>query len=189
MFTRRAFMMSAAGAAATTSLLSGPAGAAWQLPPEFRPQLVPVRADFGLNPGEIHIVQSEHMLYFVLPNGQAIRYGVAVGDDGRRFKGSASVGRKVEWPSWTPTQNMIRREPQLYAQYAGGVPGGPDNPLGARALYLYRGNRDTLYRIHGTPQPWSIGRSVSSGCIRMVNEHVMDLYQRAPIGAKVTTYP
>ncbi|MGB7432438.1 MAG: L,D-transpeptidase, partial [Ahrensia sp.] len=99
--------------------------------------------------------------------------------------GSATIARKAKWPSWTPTQNMIRREPGKYAKHAGGVPGGPNNPLGARAPYLSKGTRDTYYRIHGTTQPWTIGQSVSNGCIRMINDHVADLYDRVPIGARV----
>ena len=117
--------------------------------------------------------------------GKARRYGVGVGKAGLAFKGSAEIKRKAEWPSWTPTANMIKREPQKYKRYAKGVPGGPDNPLGARALYLYKGGRDTYYRIHGTTQPNSIGRSVSNGCIRMINDHVIDLYNRVPLGTKV----
>jgi lipoprotein-anchoring transpeptidase ErfK/SrfK len=95
-----------------------------------------------------------------------------------------SVGRKAEWPTWTPPAEMIERDPRL-AEFANGMPGGPDNPLGARSMYLYEGGRDTIYRIHGTSEPWSIGLSVSSGCIRMVNEDAIDLYERVEIGAKV----
>ncbi|MFQ6551157.1 L,D-transpeptidase [Aestuariibius insulae] len=188
MLTRRSFLSGTAAAAAATFVLPRSAEAAWELPDPYRAQIVPVRDDFGLRPGEIHVVQSEFFLYLILPGNRALRYGVAVGDDGRRFKGSAVIQRKAQWPSWTPTSNMIRREPERYAQYKAGMPGGPDNPLGARALYLYRNGRDTMYRIHGTPQPWSIGQAVSSGCIRMLNEHVADLYMRVPVGTRVTTY-
>ncbi|MBA3911215.1 MAG: hypothetical protein C0524_15420, partial [Rhodobacter sp.] len=94
--------------------------------------------------------------------------------------------RKAEWPSWRPTNDMIRRNPERYAQFAGGVPGGPRNPLGARALYLYKDGIDTYYRIHGTTEPWSIGKSVSNGCIRMLNEHVIQLYEQVPVGTPVT---
>jgi len=97
-----------------------------------------------------------------------------------------TIRRKVEWPSWTPTQNMIRLEPELYGPYRNGLPGGhPRNPMGARALYLYEGSRDTYYRIHGTPQPWAIGRSYSSGCVRLVNEHVEELYAQVPLETQV----
>ena len=130
--------------------------------------------------GTIVVNTYERYLYHVEGGGRATRYGVAVGEEGLTLKGEASVGRKAEWPSWTPTASMIRRKPHL-AQYAGGVEGGPNNPLGARALYIGA----TLYRIHGTNEPWTIGGNVSSGCIRMVNEDVIDLYSRAKIGAKV----
>ncbi len=97
----------------------------------------------------------------------------------------AKIGRKEKWPRWMPTKNMIRRQPEKYARYADGVAGGARNPLGARALYLYRNGRDTYYRIHGTNEPWTIGRAVSNGCIRMINAHVVDLYARVPVGARV----
>jgi lipoprotein-anchoring transpeptidase ErfK/SrfK len=135
-------------------------------------------------PGTIIIDTGARALHYVLGDGQAIRYGVAVGKEGFEWAGIAKIGRKVEWPKWTPPGDMIVRRPEL-AQYADGMPGGPDNPLGARAMYLYAQGRDTLYRIHGTNEPQSIGHAASSGCIRMLNEEVIDLYQRAPIGTKV----
>lgn len=150
---------------------------------KWTPQSVSYRSKYSA--GTIVVDPRNHFLYLVLNSRKARRYGVGVGKAGLAFKGSATINRKAEWPSWTPTQNMIRREPAKYAKYAGGVPGGPGNPLGARALYLYKGSRDTYYRIHGTTQPSSIGRSVSNGCIRMVNSHVIDLYERVPIGARV----
>ncbi len=122
--------------------------------------------------------------YYVLGNGRAIRYGVGVGRAGLALAGSAYVGRKAEWPTWTPTLNMQRREAR-YRKLAGGMPGGPNNPLGARAMYLYRGGNDTHFRIHGTNQPESIGLAMSSGCIRMMNHDVIDLYERVKVGAKV----
>ncbi|MEM6463534.1 MAG: L,D-transpeptidase [Pseudomonadota bacterium] len=139
----------------------------------------------GYQPGTIVVDPRNHFLYLVTSPYRARRYGVGVGRAGLRFKGAASIERKAKWPSWRPTDNMIRREPRKYARYANGVPGGPNNPLGARALYLYRGGRDTYYRIHGTTQPDTIGRSVSNGCIRMVNDHVIDLYERVPLGTRV----
>ena len=148
----------------------------------FKPQRVRFR---GYKPGTIVVDPRNHYLYLVETRFTARRYGVGVGRAGLAFKGSAKIGRKAEWPSWTPTKNMIRRNPKRYARYAKGVPGGPGNPLGSRALYLYKGNRDTYYRIHGTTQPSSIGRSVSNGCIRMINSHVEDLYERVPVGARV----
>ncbi|MBP2560584.1 lipoprotein-anchoring transpeptidase ErfK/SrfK [Neorhizobium galegae] len=122
--------------------------------------------------------------YFILGNGRAIRYGVGVGRAGLALAGNAYVGRKAEWPTWTPTQNMQNREAR-YRKLAGGMPGGPNNPLGARAMYLYRGGGDTHFRIHGTNQPESIGLAMSSGCIRMMNHDVIDLYSRVNVGAKV----
>ena len=111
-----------------------------------------------------------------------------MGAAGRTFTGQAHVGRKAEWPSWMPTADMIRAEPAVYGPFRGGLPGGHAmNPLGARALYLYQGGRDTMFRIHGTPQPWTMGQSFSSGCIRLVNEHAVDLYDRVEVGALVTS--
>ncbi len=125
----------------------------------------------------------ERRLYYVLGDGRAIRYGIGVGREGLALRGNATIGRKAEWPGWTPTANMMRRDPRN-RKYAGGVPGGPNNPLGARALYLYRDGRDTMFRIHGTNQPGTIGKAVSSGCIRMLNHDVIDLYERAPPGTR-----
>jgi lipoprotein-anchoring transpeptidase ErfK/SrfK len=134
--------------------------------------------------GSIVVDTSERFLYFVEGDGRATRYGVGVGEEGLTLKGRATVGRKAEWPSWTPTAAMLKRKPRLL-QYAGGVPGGPDNPLGARALYLYRGAQDTKFRVHGTNEPWTIGHAVSNGCIRMFNDDVIELYERAPLGTPV----
>ena len=187
MTTRRELLTRSAAAA---TLLAAPAvlraAPAYQVPDRFTPKRVRVKTNFPA--GELHVVTGRHFLYWTLGDGEALRYGVAVGAAGLNFRGTAEVARKVEWPSWTPTPEMIAREPEKYEKHAGGMEGGPNNPLGARALYLYRNGRDTAYRIHGTPQPWSIGRSVSSGCIRMVNEHVIDLYERVPMGTKVTVY-
>jgi lipoprotein-anchoring transpeptidase ErfK/SrfK len=135
-------------------------------------------------PGTIVVSVSERYLYAVEENGKATRYGVAVGEEGLTFKGKATIGNKAEWPGWTPTASMIKRKPRL-AQYANGVPGGENNPLGARALYLYQGGRDTLFRLHGTNEPWLIGSAVSNGCIRLTNDDIIDLYDRTPVGTKV----
>jgi lipoprotein-anchoring transpeptidase ErfK/SrfK len=135
-------------------------------------------------PGTIVVNVGERYLYYVESEGRATRYGVAVGQEGLSFKGEAKIGRKAEWPSWKPTEDMMERKPRLM-QYADGIPGGPLNPLGAAALYLYQDGRDTLFRVHGTNAPWSIGHAVSNGCIRMTNANIMDLYGRAPVGAKV----
>jgi lipoprotein-anchoring transpeptidase ErfK/SrfK len=134
----------------------------------------------GEPPGTIVVETKQRQLYLVLPDRKAIRYGVTVGDEAFGWTGTARVARTAEWPSWTPPAEMRQRQPHLRA-----MNGGPTNPLGARALYLYEGNRDTLYRIHGTNEPELIGRAVSSGCIRMLNIDVVDLYNRVPTGARV----
>jgi lipoprotein-anchoring transpeptidase ErfK/SrfK len=186
MFPRRTFIATALAGLAAPQVLSAADGDAFKIDKKFLPKVVKVRSQFV--PGTIHVELNRHYIYYILEPERAIRYGVAIGEEGRNLSGSAYVGRKAEWPSWTPTANMIRREPEVYAKWAGGLPGGPDNPLGARALYLYRNGRDTRYRIHGTPQPWTIGRSVSSGCIRMTNEAVVDLYARVATGTTVTIH-
>ena len=127
----------------------------YEIPERYRARVVQVAP--GLVPYEIHIVPQSFHLFFILPGDAAIRYGVAVGQEGLGWRGQASIGRKVEWPSWRPTDEMIERNPDRYAKYADGMPGGPDNPLGARALYLFQGERDTAIRIHGTTEPASIG--------------------------------
>jgi lipoprotein-anchoring transpeptidase ErfK/SrfK len=137
-------------------------------------------------PGTVVIDTAARYLYLVREGGRAIRYGIGVGKEGMAWSGRAHVGRKATWPRWTPTAAMIKREPERNAPWAGGMPGGLKNPLGARALYLYDGSgRDMMYRIHGTTEPWSIGQAVSSGCIRMFNQDVIDLYSRVPVGSPV----
>jgi lipoprotein-anchoring transpeptidase ErfK/SrfK len=135
--------------------------------------------------GTIVINTPERRLYYVLGNGRAIRYAISVGREGLELHGNAYIGRKAEWPSWTPTANMIHRDPKKYGPLAGGMKGGLSNPLGARAMYLYRGGNDIHFRIHGTNQPSSIGYAMSSGCIRMLNHDVIDLYGRAVVGGMV----
>jgi lipoprotein-anchoring transpeptidase ErfK/SrfK len=136
-------------------------------------------------PGTIVVDIPERHLYFVEPGGVAMRYSVGVGrEEALNFRGSAVIGRKAEWPHWAPTATMIERMPR-YAAYAGGMPGGLGNPLGARALYLYRGGQDTHFRLHGTIEPETIGTAVSSGCIRLFNHDIIDLYNRAPVGTPV----
>jgi lipoprotein-anchoring transpeptidase ErfK/SrfK len=139
----------------------------------------------GEGPGTIVVDTHSRKLYLVMEDGRAMRYPIAVGREGLSFRGSGVVGRKAEWPSWQPTANMIRTRPDLYAAYAGGLPGGLSNPLGARALYLYRGGRDSLFRIHGTSDAASIGHATSAGCIRLFNQDAIDLYNRAPSGTFV----
>jgi lipoprotein-anchoring transpeptidase ErfK/SrfK len=136
-------------------------------------------------PGSLIVDTSGRHLYLILEGGRAIRYGVGVGREGMAWSGRAIVGRKAEWPRWTPTADMIAREPERNARWAGGMEPGLRNPLGARALYLFQDGRDSLYRIHGTNEPWSIGQSVSSGCIRMINQDVIDLHQRVGVGTPV----
>ena len=131
--------------------------------------------------GTVVIDTSSRHLYLVEPNGRAMRYGIGVGRQGFAWHGTAAIKRKAEWPGWTPPGDMLKRRPDLPLHMEGGI----ENPLGARALYLYQGNRDTMFRIHGTNEPDTIGQAVSSGCIRMMNGDVIDLYQRVPIGTKV----
>lgn len=151
--------------------------------PRNHRQIVPYYTDE--RPGTIIVDPWEMFLYLVLEDDRAIRYRVGVGELGRQFSGRANVAFKREWPTWTPTPRMLREEPDLYAPWASGMPGGLENPLGARALYLYRNGRDTLYRIHGTYAPWSVGRAVSAGCIRLYNHDSIDLFERVEPGARV----
>jgi lipoprotein-anchoring transpeptidase ErfK/SrfK len=148
-----------------------------------------VQYDTREKPGTIVINPSEHFLYFVEGGGRALRYGVGVGSEGFAWSGVATVRSKQEWPNWYPTNDYLQRQPavrsRLNLQSGSGMVAGLANPLGARALYLWQGNKDTLYRIHGTNEPWTIGQNVSSGCIRLTNEDVIDLYDRTSIGAKV----
>ena len=138
-------------------------------------------------PGTIVVDTPAHFLYLVMENNRALRYGVGVGkDEALVFRGDATIGRKAQWPRWTPTQSMIRREPDRYGPYAGGMEPGSQNPLGPRALYLYRNGNDTLFRIHGTTEPYTIGTNVSSGCVRLMNQDIIDLYNRVPVGTRVT---
>jgi lipoprotein-anchoring transpeptidase ErfK/SrfK len=153
-----------------------------QVPKKFRRRMVNV--SLGYPPGTIVIDTAGKYLYLVVKGGKAMRYGIGVGRQGFSWAGRAIIRRKAKWPTSTPPAAMVARD-EFAAKWAGGMPGGPANPLGARALYLYKGNRDTLYRIHGTTVPSSIGRAVSSGCIRMLNADVADLYDRVPLGTEV----
>jgi len=144
----------------------------------------------GEQPGSIIVDPRAHYLYFVLSGDRAMRYGVGVGKEGFGWNGIATIKSKQEWPDWYPPMEMIERDPAIKErvgtlQSGLGVPGGLSNPLGARAMYLWQGNKDTLFRIHGTLEPWTIGKNVSSGCIRMVNQDVIDLYGRVAAGATV----
>lgn len=150
--------------------------------PEFVPTVVPFS---GYPRGTIVVDTASHYLYLVESSGTARRYAIAVGKDGLKYKGTVRVGDKQEWPRWIPTKEMQAREPAKYARYAGGMPGGGQNPLGARAIYLHENGRDTYLRIHGTTAPETIGTDSSNGCFRMINEHVIDLYRRVPVGTQV----
>ena len=143
--------------------------------PEWQKQMVYYRTTEA--PGTIIISTAERHLYLVQPNGRALRYGIGVGRDGFQWQGLLNITKKAEWPDWTPPPEMIARQPYLPRFMAG----GPGNPLGARAMYL----GTTVYRIHGTNQPWTIGTKISSGCFRLVNADVTDLYGRVPVGTKV----
>ena len=158
----------------------------WGLHPRFLPQRV--IANDSLIPGDIHVDAVAMYLYHIEQGGTAMRYGVAIGRGGLYEPGVYTIKRKVEWPHWTPTQSMIKREPETYAQYEDGLEPGPRNALGSRALYLFVGNRDTYLRIHGTPYPRSIGSRASSGCVRMVMAHINGLYPTVAIGSTAYLY-
>ncbi|MCX7305813.1 MAG: L,D-transpeptidase [Hyphomicrobiales bacterium] len=153
-----------------------------KVPSKYRRQ--EVRLDTKEKPGTIIVDTQDKFLYFVMGGGKAMRYGIGVGKQGFEWKGTAHIAMKREWPVWTPPPAMIKRRPDL-AKWSGGMPGGPQNALGARAMYLYNKGGDSGYRLHGTPEWWSIGKAMSSGCIRMMNQDVIDLYNRASVGAKV----
>ena len=175
---RRHFI--AAGAAALT--VPAQTASAFAVDPKFVPQEVSI--DQRYQPGRLLVLPKAHFLYFITGPGIARRYGVGVGRAGLEFTGTATIDVKKKWPTWRPTAEMIEREPDTYAEFVDNdyiQPGGEDNPL-----YLFQNGRDTYFRIHGTTAPRSIGRSVSNGCIRMINEHVVDLYERVPVGTVVT---
>jgi lipoprotein-anchoring transpeptidase ErfK/SrfK len=164
-------------------LLANPPYAEIKVPEQYQRHMVDY--DRPEPPGTILVDSDQHYLYYVLPDRKAIRYGVAVGEEAMAFSGTATVGRKAEWPDWVPTPGEQAR----LGPFPKRVAGGPANPLGARALYLFQGNTDTLYRIHGTNQPEYIGQSVSSGCIRMTNPDAIDLFDRVKMGANVVVLP
>lgn len=153
-----------------------------KIPAQYRRQVVKYATDE--KPGTIIVDTREKFLYFIMPEGKAVRYGIGVGRRGFEWSGTARVAMKREWPTWTPPSAMIKRQPEL-AKYRNGMDPGLRNPLGARALYLYNKGGDTGYRLHGTPEWWSIGKAMSSGCIRLMNQDIIDLYNRVEQGAKV----
>lgn len=160
-----------------------PAIKANEIKPQFRRQIVAYPAT-DEKPGTIIIDTQAKFLYYIMADGKAMRYGIGVGRDGFRWTGNATIGRKAQWPTWIPPQRMLVRQPEL-KEFAGGMQPGLKNPLGARALYLYKDGRDSMFRLHGTPEWWTIGTNVSSGCIRLINQDIIDLYNRVDIGAKV----
>lgn len=185
MTTRRTFLASAAAGAAALAL---PVPALAQAGRNVLAKQE-VTISKAYQPGEIVILPRAYFLYYVTAPGKALRYGIAVAKPGLGYKGTAVIKRKVEWPTWRPTDEMIERDPGHYGRFKGNeerMAGGPGNPLGARALYLFEGNKDTHIRIHGTIEPSSIGRAASSGCFRMLNENVIDLYDMVPMGTRVT---
>ena len=179
---RRTFLVSTLATAALPQVLAASTAAYDPTPRE-----VSIKRQY--QPGQLLVLPRSHYLYYITAPGRAMRYGVGVGKAGLEFTGTATIAVKKEWPTWRPTDEMIERDPAAYKRFIGNTdaqPGGPGNPLGARALYLFQNGKDTYFRIHGTTQPNTIGRSVSNGCIRMLNEHVIDLYNRVPVGTVVT---
>lgn len=153
---------------------------------QFRRQMV--EFDGPEEPGTLVVDPDNRFLYHVLAYGSAMRYGVGVGRAGFAWEGHAQIGMKRRWPRWVPPREMVERDPRA-REWVNGQPGGPDNPLGARALYLYAGGQDTMYRIHGTNQPESIGKAMSSGCIRMLNQDIAELFDQVIVGTPVTVRP
>lgn len=183
MISRRSFL----GTATASIAMPAVANAQFKLDPKFSPTYVRVRSD--LAPGQIVVLQRSRFLYWIEEQGRALRYGISVGQTGLEFSGSAVIEVKKEWPTWRPTDAMIERNPKAYGKFKGNSdvePGGPGNPLGARAMYLFQNGVNTYAAIHGTNNLRSIGRAASNGCFRMANEHVMDLYPRVPVGTPVT---
>ena len=159
-----------------------------KIPPQFLRQVVDTPASIPGDTGTVVVDPGDRFLYLILGGGKAMRYGIGVGREGFAWSGEAQIKDKQHWPKWFPPSDMIERDATL-KQYAKGEDGGPRNPLGARAMYLWTNNVDTLYRIHGTNDPLSIGKAVSSGCVRMLDQDVIDLYERAPVGTKVIVLP
>ncbi|OWU85647.1 ErfK/YbiS/YcfS/YnhG family protein [Oceanicola sp. 22II-s10i] len=186
----RRHLLAGGAALAATGFLGGAgratAATGVMIPP---PQLVTL--PYAMTPYEVHVFPDQFRLYWTLPDAQAWEYPIRVGRDYLYEDGEFYVGAKKEWPSWTPTPDMIEREPEKYGKYAdGGMPGGPNNPLGARALYLFQeGRGDTFLRIHGTNEPETIGRAVSNGCAGLINEQITLLYDQVPIDTRVKLYP
>ena len=156
-----------------------------KVPERFYRQQVDYRTSEKV--GTLVVDTPNYYLYLVQENGKAMRYGVGLGRAGFEWSGRARIARKSEWPTWTPPDDMIERQPELekWSWRNGGMPPGLENPLGARALYIFQGNKDTLYRLHGTAEYWTIGTAVSSGCVRLMNQDIFDLYGRVPVGSPI----
>jgi len=196
MLNRRNFIATSVAASSlgiANQAMAHAKGAKYVLPDEFMPR--EVRLKTKLEPGEIHVEPSVFALYWTLPKRKAIRYTCGIGRGNLYHSGTFHVGAKQEWPRWIPTDDMKERDPEAYEKFAegeefeDGMPGGIANPLGARALYLYTaGGRDTFLRIHGTSRPRTIGIAVSNGCARLVNDQVIELFDKVPMGTKVVLY-
>jgi lipoprotein-anchoring transpeptidase ErfK/SrfK len=152
--------------------------------PKYLRQVVTTPRYIPAEPGTLVVDPTNRFLYLVQANGTSMRYGIGVGREGFAWTGEAVIKDKQHWPKWFPPKEMMERDPEA-AKYPDGMDGGPGNPLGARALYLWQGGKDTLYRLHGTNDPSSIGKAVSSGCVRLLNQDIIDLYERVPLGTKV----
>lgn len=197
MLNRRGFLTSGLLAGATslspafahTKHKKGKTRKRYVLPKKYLPREVRLwRKNYKA--GEIHVFPDEFAMYWTLPRGKAIRYSVGVGRGNLYHSGTFFVGEKKKWPEWTPTADMIKRDPKSYAKFAGGMPGGIRNPLGARALYLFTKKQgDTFLRIHGTNNPRTIGIAVSNGCARLVNEQIVEFYDKVPMNTKVVLHP
>ncbi|MEL7104920.1 MAG: L,D-transpeptidase [Pseudomonadota bacterium] len=193
MFDRRTFLAAGGAAAMATPALAHHTEA-FELPEEFMPRRIRLRDE--LPAGELHLIPGDFALYWTEEDRYAIRYSVGIGRGDLYESGTFWIRAKKEWPSWKPTQDMMERDPELYGhfeegeKFENGMPGGPGNPLGARALYLFDASgRDTYLRIHGTNKPRTIGSAVSNGCARLVNSHIAHLYDLVPIDTKVVLYP
>lgn len=190
---RREFLQ---GCASCVVIGAGGSGAAaipdalpdYNMPEELLPREVRIKNDFA--PYEIHVDPGQYALYWTLPKKKAIRYSVGIGRTELYESGEFYVGARKVWPRWTPTPEMIERDPDSYAQFADGMAGGINNPLGSRGLYLFQpGRGDTYLRVHGTNDPRTIGRRVSNGCARLINDQMIDLYNRVPMNTRVVLYP
>jgi lipoprotein-anchoring transpeptidase ErfK/SrfK len=161
-----------------------PAAPVRKIPPQYYRQVVQTPPSIAEPPGTIVVDPQNKFLYLTQAGGTSMRYGIGVGREGFSWSGEAVIKDKQHWPKWFPPKEMVARDPKA-APYANGMDGGIDNPLGARALYLWQGDKDTLFRLHGTAEPMSIGHAVSSGCVRLLNQDIMDLYERVPLGTRV----